>query len=688
MKFDFQTADTYRELAEDRLKQFYSPRGVGEFVLADAESRLRARGASHAIWRGERCYGRLAAMEPDVDRRELIVGCPAFNHEPASLAGEAAGAYEDMPPWPGGDNGHINPDYKRLLDLGLRDLGGYIRACAEANGPSDFYTGCERALAGIGEYIRKTARKCRELGMQDQAENCESIISEPPHNFYQALQLLFFAQVCIWYGEDHNLVTCCRLDRSLIDFYLRDTAKGVLTPDKAFDLLCHYYLQLNNICAPGLALSVIVGGPDAEGYVCNDITYLAVAARVRTRLVYPTIGLAWTPDAPEELMDFCCRLELEGVGCPSFFNDSVIHQGLVNNGVSDADAREWMNSTCVEIMPAGCANVYVASPYFNCSQALLDVLKEARNDPPADTEELIGRYFAELDKQVGGAAAAMDGAWEARKQWGLEPLVSCFTRDCLETGRDYDCEGARYNWVENSFVGTANVADAIYAVDRLVFKEKRIDFTGLYAALEADFKGYESLLSYILSLPKYGNDDDEVDGIAGRLFGREAELSRSYTVGGHEYVPGTFCWIQHALLGSRTMATPDGRRAGTAFADGAGSAQGRDIKGPTASIKSTTKWDHTPMIGGLVQNIKFSKDNLSSDRAAASLKALVKAYLLRGGMEIQVNITSLEELKDAQAHPERHGDLIVRVAGYSDYFVNLPPNMQDEVIRRKEHSLC
>ncbi|MBP5274716.1 MAG: hypothetical protein ILO36_07260 [Abditibacteriota bacterium] len=687
--YEFDLTEAYKSLAADRHKHFYEPRAISSFARADAEAWLRTKGCSHALWKGERCFSRLASMVPDVDTRELIPGCPKFGASPQELSAEQREALVEIPPFPGGDNGHMHPHYERLFLLGLRDMNEYIANCENNNGASDFYTGCRRALSGVAEYIRKTAAACRAKGMNEQAENCEAVISDPPRTFYQALLLMFFLETCLWYGEDHNLVTPGRMDRTLIAFYERDIKQGILTQEKAFRLLCDFFLQINNICAPGLALSVIVGGPDGEGgYFVNDLTYLVIAARVKTRLVYPTVGLAWTPEVPVELMDFCCRLELEGVGCPAFFNDPVIEKGLALYGVKPEDRAEWMNSTCVEIMPAGCSNVYVASPYFNCSAHLLETVKEAAENMPGDIEEFKQNYYKRLREQVEAAGKGQDAAWQARKTKGLNPLLSCFTKDCLEKGKDFDDDGARYTWVENSFVGTANTADAIYAIDELIYKTGKTDFKTLYAALEADFEGYEELRRLILSLPKYGNDCDGPDAIAAELFTKEAGISRSVTVAGHEYVPGTFCWIKHARLGSMTMATPDGRKKGTAFADGAGSAQGRDLNGPTASVKSTTKWDHTPMIGGLVQNLKFSKDNMSGEKAASYLKALVEAYLLRGGMEIQINITSLEELKDARIHPENHGDLIVRVAGYSDYFVNLTPELQDEVISRKEHSFC
>jgi len=204
--------------------------------------------------------------------------------------------------------------------------------------------------------------------------------------------------------------------------------------------------------------------------------------------------------------------------------------------------------------------------------------------------------------------------------------------------------------------------------------------------LKANYEGHEDLRQRIRNrFPAYGNDYEEVDTVAVEWAHFLEETTESNTVGLHPYVPGFFCWIIHEAFGSGTGATPDGRKAGFPLADGAGASQGREKSGPTASILSTTKWNHKKAIGGLVQNVRFSKNALRSEQDLMALRNLIETYMRRGGFEIQVNVLGSDMLKDAQQHPENYPDLLVRVAGYSDYFVHLNPNMQAEVIARTEH---
>lgn len=251
---------------------------------------------------------------------------------------------------------------------------------------------------------------------------------------------------------------------------------------------------------------------------------------------------------------------------------------------------------------------------------------------------------------------------------------------------DFDRGGARYNWVENSFVGVANLADALIVIKRLVYESKEISLNQFREILQSNYEGHEDFRWRILNrFPKYGNDDDEVDALAVEWAEFLEDATESNIVGLHRYVPGFFCWVMHERLGSDTGATPDGRAAGFPLADGAGAAQGREKRGPTASVLSTTKWNHKKAIGGLVHNVKFSKNALKTDEDLAALRNLIETYMRRGGFEIQINVVSADELRDAQKHPENYHDLMVRVAGYSDYFTRLNPNMQTEIIARTEH---
>jgi formate C-acetyltransferase len=269
------------------------------------------------------------------------------------------------------------------------------------------------------------------------------------------------------------------------------------------------------------------------------------------------------------------------------------------------------------------------------------------------------------------------------------PLLSCFVNDCLARGVDIEKGGARYNWVLPSFVGMANLVDSLYALKRVVYEEKRLTLAFFKAILDKNFEGSEELRSYVMSaVPKYGNDIDEVDGYFGMMTEHIVAECRKYNgvYSGSQLIPSVFCWVMHERFGRNTGATPDGRLAGFPLGDGSGPCQGRELKGPTASILSSTKWDHSPLIGGVAVNMKFSKSNLG-EHSVEVMKSLVRTYIERGGFEMQINVTDREILEAARENPELYSDLVVRIGGYSDYFTRLSPEMQAEVILRTEHSI-
>ncbi|MHB1355017.1 MAG: pyruvate formate lyase family protein [Anaerolineae bacterium] len=271
---------------------------------------------------------------------------------------------------------------------------------------------------------------------------------------------------------------------------------------------------------------------------------------------------------------------------------------------------------------------------------------------------------------------------------GCFPLASCLVLDCLERGLDFDRGGARYNWVENSFVGLANLVDGLTAIRCLVFEEKQLTMAAFADILQQDYREHEELRQRIVNtLPKYGNDLDDPDELARQWAEFLIATTEAQTIGPHRYVPGFFCWIMHDIMGRDTGATPDGRHAHKPLADGAGAAQGREKHGPTASALSTTRWAHQRALGGLVHNVKFTSSQFGAASDRAAIRQVIETYLQRGGFEIQINVLSRSTLLAAREHPEQYRDLLVRVAGYSDYFIRLSDSMQQEIIARTEHAL-
>jgi formate C-acetyltransferase len=297
--------------------------------------------------------------------------------------------------------------------------------------------------------------------------------------------------------------------------------------------------------------------------------------------------------------------------------------------------------------------------------------------------------LALLDKHIAYEAQHQSKMRTARTKHSFTPLLSCFVNDCLERGLDVENGGARYNWIMPSFVGIPNLVDSLYALKKVVYDDKQLTVLAFKDILDKNFNGNETLRKYLSQkLPKYGNDVDEVDELFQKVTSHILETCKQQKNILHDgkFIPGTFCFTKHEKLGRETGATPDGRLCAKPFSDGAGACQGRAVKGPTAALLSSTKWDHRDFIGGIAVNIKFSS-KYGNENALQIMQSLIKTYMIRGGFELQVNVVDKETLKMAQINPDSYRDLVVRIGGYSDYFTRLTPEMQEEVISRTEHTL-
>jgi pyruvate-formate lyase len=496
--------------------------------------------------------------------------------------------------------------------------------------------------------------------------------------------------LAVQHGDTAWLVGPGHLDRTLAFYYEQDLALSRLTRQEALLLIESLYLLLNEYIPDGLAIPVMVGGLDSTGEdLTNELSYLCLEALRRTRLVYPTVGICWHEGTPPELVNLGIDLITKGYSSPAFFGDATIQKGLKALGVPASSACNYINSTCVEITPVGASNVWVASPYYNLCGLLLDEISNQAANPSKSFEDFLNRYWNRLGKVVEMGVAEQNDLRQQRQEYGRKPLQSVFTRDCLARGRDIDDGGALYNWAECSFVGLANLADSLYIIQEEVFNHPRTTFAKLENILVTNFAGQEAIRSrFLLAYPKYGRDNPDMDALAAEIVSHAVAECRKHSLlpDGSPYVPGTFVWIMHEQLGRQTGATPDGRKAGTPFADGAGPAQGRESKGPTAAILSTTRWDHSRMIGGLAFNMKFNTSLFKSPGGEERLRDLVLTYLRRGGFEIQINVVDAETLRRARQNPEQYRDLVVRIGGYTDYFTRLSAEMQDEVMLRTEYS--
>ncbi|MBE6723691.1 MAG: hypothetical protein E7576_00635 [Ruminococcaceae bacterium] len=658
----------------------------------------------------------------DIEPGELIVGRPASSpHTPEEeerfrRANEAARFSHCAV----GQDSHMAIDYPRLLSLGTSGIRALIDRHIAALDPDDprsvrkedFYRAAKICLEGVEILSKRYADRADELAETEPdptqreeyrtiAEICRKVPLHPAETFREAAQSAAFVTYALSVKPLRPSLLQFQLghpDRWLAPYYERDKAAGILTDGEAQTLIDCLCVQINRRVPNGLSCGLMVGGSLADGTtVSNPLTRMFLEAIRQVGLVYPSVGLCVTEDTPEEDLDLALEILAEGHSHPALFGDATIRRGLSHYGLTAEESAEYIHSTCVEITPVGCSNVWVASPYMNLPGELLAVFPSCDTDAPATMEDFVGRYFGRVAGLIRENCRRESLYRYERAKYCADPLLSCFVRDCLERGVDIEEGGARYNWIMPSFVGVANAADALYAIRTLIYERHETTFADWKQALDTDYRDDPALLARIRSLPKYGSDDRSPDSpdayvkTIADFLASECEKHRVPLTDGDgersgRLIPSLFCWIMHDHFGRSTGATPDGRHAGFPLGDGSGPAQGREACGPTASVLSSTSWEHWPFIGGVAVNMKFSKSLFTPDSLPV-MKSIVKTYLARGGFEMQINVTDRETLERARIRPEEYEDLIVRIGGYSDYFTRLSPTMQEEVILRTEHGI-
>ncbi|MBO7405941.1 MAG: hypothetical protein J6V24_13355 [Clostridia bacterium] len=655
-----------------------------------------------------------SAWTVDIAPGELIVGRPAsrsYTDEERERFRRADEAARYSHPGIGQDS-HMAIDYRRLLTCGTSGIAAMIdgyHAALDLDDPDavrkeDFYLAAKTCLEGVEILADRYADRAEELAREaddgrqadeyrEIAAICRRVPKYPARTFREAIQSAAFVTYAISVKPLRPSMLQFQLgrpDRWLLPYYEADCAAGILTDEEAQTLIDCLCIQINRRVPNGLSCGLMVGGRLADGtVVSNPLTRMFIRAVDDVRLVYPSVGFCCTSDTPEGDLRLALEVLSHGRSHPAIFNDDVIQKGLLYYGLTEEEASEYIHSTCVEITPVGCSNVWVASPYMNMPAELCAILPDDGECPSFD--DLMRKFYAHLSRRIAeNCRRETLGRWE-RAKYCADPLLSCFVHDCLETGTDIEEGGARVNWITPSFVGVSNLADALYAIRTLVYERRTVTFAEWKAALASDYRDAPALLAEIRALPKYGcdcRDPGTPDGFVAEVSSFLAEECAKHRVpfGNGRLIPSMFCWIMHDIFGRSTGATPDGRLAGFPLGDGSGPAQGREAEGPTASVLSSTSWEHWKFIGGIAVNMKFTK-SVFNEKSLDAVETLVKTYLARGGFEIQINVTDRETLERARTHPEEYADLVVRIGGYSDYFVRLSPTMQEEVILRTEHTV-
>ncbi len=573
-------------------------------------------------------------------------------------------------------------------------------------------------------FARRHSEKARQLAaaegdparkreLERIAEVTHRVPAHAPRNFWEALQTYWFVHLAV-ITELNTWDAFCpgRLDQHLYPFYQGDLDSDELTPADARELLQCFWVKFNNHPAPpkvGVTLeesgtytdfaNINIGGLKADGSDgVNEISYMLLEVVNEMRLTQPSSNIQVSKRSPDQFIRKAVEVIKEGFGQPSVFNTDAIISELLRQGKAIEDARCGGTSGCVEAGAFG-KEAYILTGYFNLTKVLEITLHDGidpasgkrigvrTGDPRAFSsfEDLFDAYRTQLNHFID---IKIEGNHEIEKMYAdimPSPFLSLVIDDCIEEGRDYNSGGARYNTNYVQGVGIGTISDSLSAIKFHVYDHGNITMDRLLTALAVDYEGEEPLRQLLMNrTPRYGNDDDYVDDIMRSVFetfyraveGRPTMRGGTYRI---NMLPTT----SHVYFGSVIGATPEGRKEGLPLSEGISPVQGADRAGPTAVIRSAGKMDQL-RTGGTLLNQRFAAQVLEGE-GLEKFVSLIRSYFRLDGHHIQFNVIDADTLRSAQREPEKHRDLIVRVAGYSDYFNHLNRKLQDEIISRTEH---
>ena len=577
-------------------------------------------------------------------------------------------------------------------------------------------------------FPKRYAAKCLELAetetdetrkaeLLEMADSLNWILENPARNFLDAVQALYLSHILLTIDGNNHAMTRGRVDQYLSPYLEKELAEGTITMERAQEILDCFFLKINNYSRLWSIQSarnmggyssnqhMTLGGQDREGNdATNKVSYMMLQSVARLVLRDPPLSLRVHKGTPEDLWEASLRTSAIVGGIPVFENDDIIIPGLLDRGVSLEDARDYCIIGCVEPAVTGmewsaCGGSGKES-YFNLAGNVVLGINNGINPMTGKQGGLPTGYLYDMEtfdevleaveKQLRYFLhwhVTMTNVYEvAWQEMHPIPLASATMDGCMESGRDVAWGGAKYNGTGVSGIGVANVADSLAAIKYMVYDEKHCTARELYDALMANWEGYEVLRQEILNTTKlhYGNNEDYVDQFATWVGNIYADVvNSSWTPRGY-FKAGLYPVSAHILMGHMTWATPDGRFADEALADGISPKQGMDKCGPSAILSSAAKLPTRKFRNGTLINMKFHPKVIEGDHGTEKLRELIQTFFDMEGMHVQYNVVSTETLKDAQDHPEDHRDLVIRIAGFSAYFVELYKELQDDLIRRNE----
>ena len=624
------------------------------------------------------------------------------------------------------------PDYNFVLNKGLKGIISDIDSrkkdldigSAEGLKKLDFYEAATLSLQGMLDLAQRYASLAREMAAKEDdpekrkelersAEICEQVPAYPARNFREALQAVWFTVMGVWAEyPSMGIIAPLRFPQYMYPFYKKDKEEGNLSDEEVIELLHFYFLKLNTISmvlSPAMAvwnqsrliMHVSIGGltPDGED-ATNELDFLLLEAQRRMMLPEPLLALVYHDKLSNEFLLKCVELIRTGIGQPAFHNGRIaIEQRIFLEKAPLEEARDVAIVACLQSTVPGYTDCFwearfnvakmVELALFNGKDPLTGVQLGPQTGE-AESFLTYGDFYGAFLKQLRYFIPLMRDisriAWNVTREFPT-PFGSTLVHDCLERGLDLTDGGGRYSFAEGQcYVGGVDASNSLAAIKSLVFDRREITMGQLKEALAANFEGFEKIQHMCMKAPKHGNDDVFVDSISKDMFEfiyREHQKIPDYL--GRPTLPGAYSVTSHWAFGFRMGALPSGRKARIALTDATVSAQpGTDVKGPTALARSAARIIDTVKYNSNHLNMKFHPSSLKGTEAANKLLSLIKTYFDLGGYHVQFNCVERETLLAAQKNPEEYRNLVVRVAGFSAFFVLLEKGVQDEIIARTE----
>ena len=678
----------------------------------------------YPYWKGRTLQDKAYAAYPEKARRIYDLGI--IRNEGNITSGDA----------------HLAVDYDTLLKKGLKDvrrrtqeaLDGLNLADCESMKRSFFYRAIlividavecyAHRFAALAEQQAQTATADRAAELMEISRICRKVPMEPAHSFHEALQSVWFIHVILQIESNGHSLSFGRFDQFCYPYYMNSLNEGA-DPADLEELLENLWLKsltVSKIRSAGhsrfqagnpMYQNVTIGGQTTDGRdAVNELSWAVLRSVARVRMPQPNLTVRYFSGMSREFMAECIECIRLGFGMPAFNNDEIIIKSLTDRGVTLEDARNYAAIGCVEVgVPGKWGYRCTGMSYLNFPKTLMTALNDGVD---VNTGEKICEgtgHFRDMERfedvmqawdatarQLIRVGVTLDNCADlVVEQEVPDVLCSALVDDCIARGKHLKEGGAHYDIISQLQVGVANLGDSLAAIQKLVYDEGRISRDALWNALMSDYEGEEGarIRRMLLDAPKFGNDDDYVDQLLVRAYDTYLDEIRHYRntrdgrgpIGGG-YFAGTSSVAANVPQGTGTCATPDGRKWGEPLAEGCSPSHAMDRHGPTSVFKSLSKLRTDQIFGGVLLNQKVTPALLEREEDRMKLQLLIRTFFdVLHGWHVQYNVVSRETLLDAQKHPEKHQDLIVRVAGYSAFFNVLSPQTQDDIIARTEQQL-